>query len=138
MNFDFIAGAIGMSLGSIVTKGFDYFFSRKRSKTENVKADVDLVHTSVNDMLQSVNALTEQNNKLLEAIIPLKKQNNDVMLALQQAQQDNKNLEEKIAHLEKRILCLQHANERLLSAIKKANIPSINEIVKEIQNEASN
>ncbi len=89
--------------------------TRKKAKaeadgaaTDVQKSNVDLVSSSVNEMLQSVNALMTQNKELVSELVTKNKEKDD--------------LEKRVDQLERKVACMVRTNREVLKALEKLNI----------------
>jgi len=80
--------------------------ARRKATTEVEKGNVELVTSSVNEMLQSVNALMGQNKELIREIITRSDENTDLKKKLDQ-------LSTKVEKMQKTIRDVLKALERL-------------------------
>lgn len=80
--------------------------ARRKATTEVEKGNVELVTSSVNEMLQSVNALMGQNKELIKEIITRSDENTDLKKKLDQ-------LSTKVEKMQKTIRDVLKALEKL-------------------------
>jgi len=76
--------------------------------TEVQKSNVDLVSSSVNEMLQSVNALMTQNKELVSELVTKNKEKDD--------------LSKRVDQLEKKVACMVRTNREVIKLLEKLGV----------------
>lgn len=93
--------------------------TRAKAETDVQKSNVELVNSSVNDLLESVRTLTTQNNELVEKLV--------------QAEKTNRIFQGKINRLEKKLESFITISEQLVRVFDKIKPPELEKEMVELK-----
>jgi len=120
--FDIILSIMNLIFGTgIVVTLVTLKQARRKATTEVEKGNVELVTSSVNEMLQSVNGLMGQNKELIKEIISRSDENTDLKKKLE-------NLSTKVEKMQRTIRDVLKALEKL--EIDEALLSKLKEEIK--------
>ena len=123
MTLEIVSLVLNLILGTGFIVSMVTLKQQKRKATTDVeKGNVELVTSSVNEMLQSVNALMGQNKDLVKEIV----NRND----------ENGELKKKMDHLTRRVDKMQKAIKDVLIALEKLDIDE--SVLKPLKDEIKN
>ncbi|MDD2965548.1 MAG: hypothetical protein PHU33_16515 [Bacteroidales bacterium] len=128
-----------IAIGAFLTKLVEYVFQRRKARADDRQAEVNLVDSSVENLLKSINLLTDQNNSLVTDLSNIRKQNNDLLNSLEKATRENAKLNDRILALEKKLTTLNSQYNRVMKAIESnstANMEELANIITQIVKEA--
>lgn len=117
--FEIVLSLINLVFGtSIVYNLVTLKQARKKANTDVEKGNVELVTSSVNEMLQSVNGLMGQNKELIKEIISRSDENTDLKKKLEQLSTKVEKMQRTIRDVLKALEKLE-IDESLLSKLKE-------------------
>jgi len=93
---------------------------KAKAKTDVQKGNIELVHNSIKDLLESVKALTTQNNDLVDKLVS--------------AERMNQHFQRKIVNLEKKLEAFITISEQLVRVFDKMTPPHLENEVRDLKN----
>lgn len=93
---------------------------KQKAKTDVQRGNIDLVNNSIKDMLESVKALTTQNNDLVDKLVS--------------AERMNQHFQRKIVNLEKKLEAFITISEELVRVFDKMSPPYLENEISDLKN----